>query len=175
MVLDRELGTVHESAVLKSFESYLLAAGKVLRIKSRPDPPDALATLDGIETWIEITDAFLDKQHAISTTSSAASDKKHIPDSKRPILNPDQRFKSVLFSVIEKKMTKETMRSCCSQYGPGILLVGTFTPFSSAHKIGVENGVEAKSILSKYPSAVFNEIYLYDGQGEREFQLLYKT
>lgn len=76
---------------------------------------------------LEVTDAFLDKDHAISLTTGVSEDVEHISDSGRLVIDPDQRFSSVLQSVIEAKYDKASMQSIFQERGAGILLVGTVT------------------------------------------------
>ena len=56
---ERELKNADEDAVLESFKDHCSSVGKILEVKSRPDPPDAIVTIDGNNTWIEITGAWL--------------------------------------------------------------------------------------------------------------------
>ncbi|WP_024592862.1 MULTISPECIES: hypothetical protein [unclassified Pseudoalteromonas] len=79
MTSHRDLNSTHESAVLDSYKSLLSSQGKVLKIIDRPDPPDAIVKIDGVDTWIEITDAHFSQDTVISITSYAADDKVHIP------------------------------------------------------------------------------------------------
>jgi hypothetical protein len=74
MVKRRELKGVHEDVVLRQFKAHLENDGGHLNILDRPEPPEAIADLNGERTWIEITDAFLDKDHAIGLTSFASDD-----------------------------------------------------------------------------------------------------
>lgn len=61
-----KLKNQHESAVLNSFAEYNIRNGHEFAILERPDPPDAIVAIDGKKTWIEITDAFLNKDLAES-------------------------------------------------------------------------------------------------------------
>src|SRR5688572_24827544 len=101
MVKRRDLKGVHEEAVLRQFKAYLEDDGRHLEILDRPEPPEAIADLDGERTWIEVTDAFLDKDHAIGLTSYASEDVDHVPDDGRLVIEPDATFSSVLHAVIE--------------------------------------------------------------------------
>ena len=68
MTSHRDLNSAHESAVLDSYKNLLSSQGKVLEVIDRPDPPDASVKIDGIDTWIEITDAHFSQETAISIT-----------------------------------------------------------------------------------------------------------
>ena len=59
-------------------------------ISDRPDPPDALVEIDQNRSWIEITDAFLNGEHARSLTSYAADDTEHIPPTNTFTIEPDK-------------------------------------------------------------------------------------
>ncbi len=61
---------------------------------------------------LEVTDAFLDKDHAISLTTGVSEDVEHISDSGRLVIEPDKMFSSVLQSVIEQNMIKQV----CNQF-----------------------------------------------------------
>lgn len=174
MVSRRDLKSVHEEAVLHQFKAHLESGGGRLEILERPEPPEAIVELNGERTWIEITDAFLDKDHAIGLTSGAADDVVHVPDDGRLILGPDEMFSSVLHSVIEAKYDKATMRSIAEDQGPGILLVGVFTPFATAEAIAHEEAAAIAKLASSKPIQVFDEIYAYDGTGQRSFHVVYR-
>ena len=174
MVSRRDLKSVHEEAVLQHFKAHLEAQGVILQILDRPEPPEAIVELDGERTWVEITDAFLDKKHAIGLTSGVCDDVKHIPDDGRLVVGPDEMFSTALHSVIEAKYDKKSMRAISADLGPGILLVGVFTPFTTAEEV---TGTEATSIaqlVSTKPDKVFRTIYVYDGYGQRQFHVLHR-
>ena len=61
---------------------------------------------------LEVTDAFLDKDHAIGLTTGVSEDVEHISDSGRLVIEPDKMFSSVLQSVIEQNMIKQV----CNQF-----------------------------------------------------------
>ena len=96
MVSRRDLKSVHEEAVLSQFKAYLESKGCNLEILERPEPPEAIVELNGNRSWIEITDAFLDKDHARGLTSYAADNVTHVPDDGRLIFDPDAIFSKVL-------------------------------------------------------------------------------
>lgn len=174
MVSRRNLKSVHEEAVLRGFGDYLKNKDSILTILAKPEPPEAIVDIDGKINWIEVTDAFLDQDHAIGLTSGAADDVVHISDSKRLIYNPDAIFRASLLTVIEKKYDKSTMQSIALANGPGILLVGIFTPFNSARGIKSEEKSNIEYLVTKKSVKVFDQIYLYDGTGNREFHLVYQ-
>jgi hypothetical protein len=117
MVSRRDLKSAHEDAVLRQFKAHLESSGSRLEIIERPEPPEAIVELDGNCAWIEITDAFLDKKHAIGLTSSAAGDVDHVPDDGRLVLNPDATFSAVLQGVINAKYDKATMQRISDAMG----------------------------------------------------------
>jgi hypothetical protein len=149
MVKRRDLKNVHEEAVLRHFKAHLENDGRHLNILDRPEPPEAIADLDGERTWIEITDAFLDKAHAIGLTSFAADDVDHIPDDGRLVLDPDATFSSVLLAVIEAKYDK-------------------------AEAVAHDEAASVAKLVTGKPANVFNTIYVYEGTGWRSFHVLYK-
>jgi len=126
-----------------------------------------------MKTWLEITDAFLDRAHAISLTSSVCSDTKHIQDSRRRVIDPDEQFSNVLLSVIEEKYEKASMHSANRNYGQGILLVGIFSPFTTAGLAAQTEKRSVAKLILHTRVKVFMKIYTYDGTGHREFHLLH--
>lgn len=174
MVKRRDLKEAHEDAVLTQFKAHLENNGRRLDILDRPEPPEAIADLDGERIWIEITDAFLDRDHAIGLTSYASDDVDHIPDDGRIIVEPDATFSRVLLSVIEAKYEKATMQKIAEMNGPGILLVGVFTPFATAEAIAQDEAASVAKLVTSKPVSVFNTIYAYQGSGERSFHVLYE-
>lgn len=170
----RELKSLHEEAVLRQFKTYLENCDRHLVILDRPEPPEAIADLDGERIWIEITDAFLDRRHAISLTSCASNDVDHIPDGGRLIIEPDLMFSRVLHAVIEAKYDKATMQKIAETQGPGILLVGIFTPFITAESVAHTEAASIAKLIASKPVKVFNAIYVYEGTGDRSFHILYQ-
>ena len=162
----REIKNVHEQAVLNNFKHYLLNLGKILEVLNNPEPPDAIVKIDGKINWIEITDAFLNKEMAESITSFLAEDKPHkaVPTKIRKVYCPDMQFNEILPETIQKKYIKNSIKKVRDEFGRGILLVGAHTPFSSARDICE---TERSSILNMIATEDdrFKEIYLYDGSG----------
>ena len=157
-----EIKDVHENSVLTSFINYYAIFGKDIRILEEPEPPDAIITINGNKTWIEITDAFFRPELAESITSHVADDKTHkpVPKEKRFCIEPDEQFSSVLEGVIIKKYDKVSIGKVYKQYGSGILLVGIINPFSDAKELIIS---EKEKIISAIKSKEqrFSEIYLY--------------
>ena len=174
MVSRRDLKGVHEEAVLRQFKAHLEKEGAHLEILDRPEPPEATVELNGERTWIEITDAFLDKAHAIGLTTGASDDVDHIPDHGRLIVNPNARFSAVLRAVIEAKYDKTSMRKIAEDQGPGILLVGVFTPFTTAAAVAHDEAASVAELISSKSIHVFNTVYAYEGTGQRSFHVLYQ-
>ncbi len=173
MVKRRDLKQVHENAVLQQFSKYMENLGNTLDVLETPDPPEAIIEINGKKTWLEVTDAFLDKDHAIGLTTGALEDVKHISDSGRLVIDPDQRFSSVLQSVIEAKYDKASMQSIFQNQGAGILLVGIFTPFASAAEIAKSEAKSISDLVANKSVKVFHTIYVYDGTGRRSFHSIY--
>ena len=156
----RDIQPAHEEAVLDSFSDYLKKQGDSLKVISRPDPPDAIVTINSKSCWIEITDAFQSSDWAKSITSYAADDKTHEPYARGAICEPDIEACEKVKEVIFKKYRKRTMRNLRITNGPGILLVGAYTPITSPEEIIEQAG---HSICSAIASGepVFGSIYLY--------------
>ncbi len=153
----------HEDSVLNRFIKHCSNCGNTVRVISKPEPPDAIVTINGIPTWIEITDAFFSRELAESITTCIADDKSHkpVPKEKRFCIDPDEQFSLTLESVIVKKYDKDSIGKVYNEYGCGILLVGIINPFSDAKDlINTEKQRILKAIKPK--DKRFNEIYLYD-------------
>lgn len=168
-----EVKEAHEKSVLESFKRFSASLGNTIAVVSNPEPPDAIVTVNGTTTWIEITDAFLSSELAESVTSHVADDKLHkqVPKDKRKIIDPDYQFSSVLESVILNKYNKISIGNVYQQYGSGILLVGIINPFSDARTLSVN---ERPRILNaiKTKETRFKEIYLYEVNIDIFYKLL---
>ena len=111
MVNRRRLKDIHENAVIRQFKAYLEIDGVRLKVLDRPEPPEAIVDIDGKRTWIEITDAFLDKKHAIGLTSGACDDVEHVSDDGRLLLT--QMRRSQAFFILSSKQSTTRLR--CTQ------------------------------------------------------------
>lgn len=174
MVKRRDLKSAHEDAVIRQFKAHLENDGSRLDILDKPEPPEAIAELNGERTWIEITDAFLDKDHAIGLTSYASDDVDHVPDDGRLIVDPDATFSNVLHAVIEAKYDKATMQKIAEAEGPGILLVGIFTPFVTAEAVAHGEADSVARLVASKAVPIFSTIYAYEGTGQRSFHVMYQ-
>jgi len=159
MTSHRDLNSIHESAVLNSYKSLLSSQNKVLEIIDRPDPPDAIVKIDGIDTWIEITDAHFTQDTAISITSHAADDKVHIPSKGGLVGDSDSITNERAESAIRAKLNKKTMQSIATSKKPGILLVGLYGPFFDISEVESNFSDEFKAELNT--QNVFSSIYVY--------------
>ena len=173
MVKRRDLKQAHEDAVIQQFSKYMENLGKTFNVLETPEPPEAIIEINDKKTWLEVTDAFLDKDHAIGLTTGVSEDVEHILDSGRLVIEPDERFSSVLQSVIEAKYDKASMQSIFQERGAGILLVGIFTPFASAAEIAQSEAKSISDLVAKKSVKVFDNIYVYDGTGQRSFHSIY--
>jgi len=158
-----EIKEAHENSVIESFKKYCASLNRTIEVISKPEPPDAIITINGSMTWLEITDAFFSRELAESITTHVADDKSHkpVPEEKRFCIEPDEQFSSILESVIVNKYDKDSIGDVYKQYGSGILLVGIINPFSGARELV---STEKKKILEAVKSKEkrFNDIYLYD-------------
>ncbi|WP_346839928.1 hypothetical protein [Microbulbifer sp. SAOS-129_SWC] len=156
----RDIQPAHEESVLNSFKSFLEDSGTSLTVLDRPDPPDAMVTIGDENSWVEVTDAFQSPDWAESLTSNAADDKIHKPYQRRVICEPDRQACEAIKEVILKKYRKKSMKGLHSKYGPGVLLVGAYTPMISPEEIIEQSRSEILSeIVSMSP--IFEFIYLY--------------
>ncbi len=93
MVKRRDLKQVHEDAVLQQFSKYMENLGNTFNVLGTPDPPEAIIEINDKETWLEVTDAFLDKDHAIGLTTGVSEDVEHMGSSKNPTHPPHHPVK----------------------------------------------------------------------------------
>jgi len=157
-----EIKNAHECSVLDSFKKYRESLNNIIEIISKPEPPDAIITINKNTTWVEITDAFFSGELAKSITTYVANDKEHksVPKEKRYCIDPIGQFSSILEDVIVKKYDKGSIGKVYNQYGSGILLVGIINPFSDTKElVNIEKQRIFQAIKSKEKR--FNEIYLY--------------
>jgi hypothetical protein len=155
-----EVKDVHENSVLKGFKSLSELNGNIVEILSKPEPPDAIITINGQKTWIEITDAFITPEHARSLTSHVAEDKEWIK-STPGLINVDD-FSETLKGVIKEKYNKDSIQRVYREYGSGILIVGCFSPFHYPIQENLEELISTIKDIHSSNEQVFNEIYLYD-------------
>lgn len=158
-----EVKDEHENTVIESFKKYCESLEQTFKVISKPEPPDAVVSINGCTTWIEITDAFFSRELAESITTNVADDKSHkpVPKEKRFCIEPDEQFSATLESVIVNKYDKASIGNVYKKYGCGILLVGIINPFSGAEDLA---NTEKDKILEAVKSKEkrFNVIYLYD-------------
>jgi hypothetical protein len=168
-----EVQAAHEAAVLKSFVEFQASLGKEMKVVDTPDPPDAIVTIDKVETWIELTNAFLDAQLAESVTTYAADDKEHrgLSNGWLSVSEPDKNFSEILKRVIVKKYTKASIGKIFQKRGAGILLVGIQNPFSNAYEL---ISSEKKKILGAIgpKESRFKEIFLFSSHDHDFYKLL---
>lgn len=150
----------HESSVLTAFQKFKKAIGINVDILSKPEPPDAIISINGEESWVEITDAFITPQHARSITSSVSEDKEWIK-SETGLINVNS-FNETLARVINEKYKKESIQQIYSECGAGILIVGCFSPFHYPIHENLEDLKEIVQYICSDNIQIFKEIYFYD-------------
>lgn len=155
-----EVKEIHEDSVLKAFKILSESNGNVVEILSKPEPPDAVITINGKETWVEITDAFITSEHARSITSSISEDKEWI-QSKPGLINVDN-FNETLRGVIQEKYSKKSIQQVCNERRSGILIVGCFSPFHYPIQENLEELIVIIKDINTSNDQLFSEIYLYD-------------
>jgi hypothetical protein len=160
----REVKIHHENSVLCSFTTHISNQGHKIEICDQPDPPDAEIFLDGEKTWIEITDAFFSMEFARSLSSYVPDDVLHIPSGGELEAEPDARFRATVANVVEKKYKKQSIRKVFNSMGPGILLVGLYSPFLGSENIN--QILKDISNQSKLYDGRFSKIYVYEHSHE---------
>lgn len=172
----REIQNKHEQAVLAGFADYQTSQGRTLKVIARPDPPDAIVTIDGKKTWIELTNAYFSQSVAKSITSFAADEMEHmpVPLDERNVLNPSDQVHEVLEKVIVRKYDKKSIGSVYHTHGGGILLVGLYGPFFDPSGVsGVVDSEKARlSEVLKTKEPRFDEVFLFSSN-PWDFRVLY--
>tara|TARA_A200000113_G_scaffold223247_1_gene238443 strand:+ start:59 stop:580 length:522 start_codon:yes stop_codon:yes gene_type:complete len=157
----REIKKAHEKAVLTSFNEFMNGSVGPTKLDWNPnDPPDAFGTINQQKAWAEISDAYINSDWAKSITSYAAEDKEHIPYSGGVMVNPDRRAGEIVKEIILKKYNKDSIHKVFLEHGPGILIVGAYTPLTFPEEIIDESGEEILASLCDLPR-LFSSIYLY--------------
>lgn len=156
----REAKEVHEKTILGSFKTMLAKEGHVLSILGHPDPPDAIVEIDGIKSWIEITEAMFNKDYARNITFLPADDAAHVHSDKNLLGESEETFEQNVIKVVAKKYEKSSIRSIYNTNGSGILLVGLFSPFVDLEVINDLSQVVSEIVRNN--DARFNQVYFYD-------------
>ena len=107
MVKRRDLKAANESAVLWEFSKYMEKIGNTFNVLETPDPPDAIIKINGRKTWLEITDVFISRDHAISLTTGASEDRELYQAEGNFFFNFDKTFPYVFQSAIKKNMIEQ--------------------------------------------------------------------
>lgn len=114
----------HENAVIKQFVAWLNSStGKNYKIIAKPEPPDALLEHDGGYKWVEHADIYRNAEEAREEYSSVTPGEQPYFHTEHPILSPDAKIASRVFSVIQQKFSKSSYAEMNDLYGPGILLL----------------------------------------------------
>ncbi|OEY67334.1 hypothetical protein [Marinobacter sp. X15-166B] len=150
----REIKEAHERSVIRSFKRYLKQQDRMLVVLGYPDPPDARVEIDQQPIWIEITDAFINGDFARSLTSHAADDLPPVPT------EPDGLFVEEVKTVVMKKYEKDSISDIFHRRGPGILLVGLYSPFVGNRERDLI--IQELSHLKNTNDGRFSEIFVYD-------------
>lgn len=168
-----EIQAAHEAAVLESFIKYQASLGKEMRVVDTPDPPDAIVTIGGKETWIELTNAFLHRRLAESITSYAADDMEHkgLPNGRLQVVEPDKMYGRILEEIILKKYKKRSLKKTYEELGAGILLVGIQNPLSNTCDLIASDGEKLLGAIGSEDSR-FNEIFLFSSHRHDFYKLL---
>ena len=151
---------LHENSVLHSFKKMLAMQGHSFKIVDKPDPPDAIVELDGIKSWVEITDAMFNKEYAKSIRAPHNLGPNRDARGQEILEATDPTFEETVVNVVNKKYAKETIKNVYRKKGAGILLVGLFSPFVDLDVINNLSKLVCEIVKSNDPR--FNCIYFYD-------------
>lgn len=170
----RALKAKHEQAVLDGFKKHLERCGHKVSVISQPDPPDAIIEVDGQRTWLEITDAWLDREFARRITTSASDDIPTFKGSSHRYGDFVERFEQEVLRVVQQKLNKKSLSTHAQINGPGTLLVGIFDAFSCASDLAVRKQKEINDLMLRGSiTRIFDNVFLYDGLGSRQFHHVY--
>jgi len=162
----------HELSVLTSFISFLSTDGKDAQLIARPDPPDAIVTIDGRKTWIEITDAYFSEEVAKRITAFTANNKSitNVNTEVNREVNgflkncnsyaTEASYSDTLLNVILGKFSKATIKNIALTQGPGILLVGIYSPYATAEELIISESKKINTAIQDQ-AQLFTHIYIY--------------
>lgn len=154
-----EIKEAHEVAVLGvALAEHNRLHGLNLSVIERPEPPDAILSDGSITTWMELTDVFFSQEWARSL-SSYRSVKGHQPMRTGGYLNMDDPFVESFCEAIIKKSSKSSYSSCLQKHGPGILVVGLYSPWLDGQTLK-EINERWRSCERPDISSTFSHVYL---------------
>ena len=98
------------------------------KVVSEPDPPEAIIKSSKSVSWVEVTTAFLTREHAIDLNSYATEGEIYKPRSGAVCIEPDVKFVNEFVKVVRQKLEKQTYVPIREKYGLGYLIVSIQNP-----------------------------------------------
>ena len=98
------------------------------KVVSEPNPPEGIIKSRKSVSWIEVTTAFLTREHAIDLNSYVTEGEIHKPRSGGVCVEPDVKFVSEFVKVVRQKLEKQTYVPIREKYGLGYLIVSIQNP-----------------------------------------------
>jgi len=123
-----------ELTIARRFLTWLAINGESYLIKDRPNPPDFVFSLGGKDSWLELTDIYLNNEQARFLNR---------PEEKRFSFfgSPDEPALR-LFNKLNEKLSKPSYRDVFEKLGPGLLLLTCQDiAFDSVNLARIEEGL----------------------------------
>jgi hypothetical protein len=116
----------------------------------------------------------LDKDFARHITTSASDDIPTYVGRHHRCGDFVERFEQEILRVIQEKLNKKSLSDHAKRNGPGTLLVGIFDVFTYASDLALRKRREISAlILRDSVTPVFDNVFLYEGLGNRQFHHVY--
>lgn len=128
----RQVQDKHEQFLIDTFISWWASqTGEQFTVISRPHPlpPEAIVKSARRTTWVEVTDAFYSDEWAQDLCSYATAEEVHRPMGPGPYVGMDAQYAERFASLLKKKLSKVSYAKPYQEHGPGILLVGMYSPW----------------------------------------------
>ncbi|MBF0752422.1 MULTISPECIES: hypothetical protein [unclassified Pasteurella] len=150
-----------EESALLHFERFCKQQNWTFQLNCQPETyPDALVTLNGRQTWIEVTTAYLDQGQAKYHSNP---NRPSIREEVISLVGIEYQFYQRVFDAINKKLQKNTMKETAQTKGKGILIILFTTPFTSEeNNLFVESYKDDYLKLLNHHPNIFEEIYLHN-------------
>lgn len=112
-----------ENLIIEDFLKWLhRRKGYQAALQERPEPPDALFTVNNRKMWLEIVDAFRSPDEAREFNSAITPGKQLYHHRESVIIDPDKSITKAVFNQIWLKNCKSNYLETYNNLGPGVLI-----------------------------------------------------
>ena len=132
----RSIQQQHEQALVRDFLSWLNTRRRwPFTVIAEPNPPEAIIKSARATTWVEVADAYWNREWARHVLSKVTPGETHKPIRPGPHKNMDRQFARSFVDVLSRKLAKRSYVPFRDCYGPGYLVVCEQHPFFDASTI----------------------------------------